>query len=124
MSTFSARLHLPGRIKLPLGVEVDIQQQQMTLISRDQRVATWPLDDLDVISQPDGFHMTVNGEELVLILRDPTRFAAALSNSDHPRRRSLLKRRSSTGEPGTRRDDLSSLERRILETWGSLRPTW
>jgi hypothetical protein len=124
MSTFSARLHLPGRIRLPLRVEVDIQQERMTLISDDQKVATWLLDDLDLITEPDGFHITVNGEELVLIVKDPTRFAAALRITEHTRRVSLFTRRSRGGESRTGQDDLPGLERRILETWGSLRPTW
>ena len=51
MSTFTARLHLPGRAKLPLGVEIDIQHERMTLTSGDRTVAVLRLEDLDVTQQ-------------------------------------------------------------------------
>ena len=81
MSTFSARLRLPGRSKLPLGVEVDIHHERMTLTSGDRTVAVWPLAQLDVVNQADGFHIKVDDEELVLNVTESTRFAAELGIS-------------------------------------------
>jgi hypothetical protein len=78
MSSFNARLRLPGRTKLPLGVEVDIHHERMTLTSGDRTVAAWPLEKLEVDSQSDGFHIKVDGEEMVLNVTDATRFAAEL----------------------------------------------
>jgi hypothetical protein len=75
MSTFNARLHLPGRAKLPLGVEIDIQHERMTLTSGDQTVAVIPVANLDLVSKSDGFHFTVDGEEVVLIVTESIRFA-------------------------------------------------
>jgi hypothetical protein len=86
MSSFNARLRLPGRSKLPLGVEVDIHHERMTLTSGDRTVAVWPLTDLDVANQSDGFHIRVDGEEVVLNVAESARFAAELGLSQRPDR--------------------------------------
>ena len=86
MSTFNARLRLPGRSKLPLGVEVDICHERMTLTSGERTVAVWPLVELDVASQSDGFHIKVDGDEVVLTVTESTRFAAELGINERPRR--------------------------------------
>jgi hypothetical protein len=119
MSTFTARLHLPGRAKLPLGVEVDIQQERMTLTSGDRTVAVLRLEDLDVISRLDGFHMNVDGEDVVLIVSESSRFAAALGIKEH-RRMAVVKSKQPVGT-GTDEEDLPDLERRIIETREALR---
>jgi hypothetical protein len=77
MSSFDARLRLPGS-RLPLGVEVDILHERMTVTSGERTVAQWPLERLDVALRPDGFHVRVDGEELVLSVSDSNRFAAEL----------------------------------------------
>lgn len=86
MSSFNARLRLPGRSKIPLGVEVDICHERMTLTSGDRTVAVWPLADLDVATRSDGFHIRVDGEEVVLNVAESTRFAAELGLSQRPDR--------------------------------------
>ena len=78
MSSFNARLRLPGRTKLPLGVEVDIRHERMVLTAGDRTVATWPLDEIVVASRSDGFHIKVDGDEVILYVSDSTRFAAEL----------------------------------------------
>lgn len=78
MSTFNARLHLPGRARLPLGVEIDIQEDRITVCSGERTVAVLPLEDLEVVSRSDGFHLQIEGEEVVLIVADPDRFAREL----------------------------------------------
>ncbi len=78
MSSFNARLRLPGRTKLPLGVEVDIRHERMILTAGDRTVATWPLDEIVVASHSDGFHIKVDGDEVILHVTDSTRFATEL----------------------------------------------
>ena len=78
MSSFDARLRLPGRSKLPLGVEVDINHERMTVTAGDRKVGAWPLAKLEIETLSDGFHITVEGEELVLNVADSTRFASEL----------------------------------------------
>ena len=46
MSSFNARLRLPGS-RLPLGVEVDIVHERMTVVSGERTLAEWPLERLD-----------------------------------------------------------------------------
>ena len=85
MSSFNARLRVPGT-RLPLGVEVDILHERMTLTSRDRTVANWPLDKLDVVVRADGFHITVDGEEMILYVTDSKAFAAELGVGRSPAR--------------------------------------
>jgi hypothetical protein len=84
MSSFNARLRLPGHSKLPLGVEVDISYERMTLTAGDRTVAAWPLEELDIASRSDGFHIKVDGEEMVLKVADSTRFASELGIGKRP----------------------------------------
>jgi hypothetical protein len=78
MSTFTARLRLPGHTRLPLGVEVDILHERMTLTAGDRTVANWPLEELEVASLFDGFHIKVGDEEMILNVADSKRFATEL----------------------------------------------
>ena len=86
MSSFNARLRLPGRTRLPLGVEVDILHERMTLTAGDRTVADWPLERLDVMFLADGFHIKVDDEEMVLSVTDTARFAAELGVDSRPSR--------------------------------------
>ena len=86
LSSFNARLRLPGRTRLPLGVEVDILHERMTLTAGDRTVADWPLELLDVTVLADGFHIKVDDEEMVLSVTDTARFAAELGVDSRPSR--------------------------------------
>jgi len=91
MSSFSARLRLPGHSRIPLGVEVDIRHERLTLTAGDRTVATWPLEKLEVAAQSDGFHIKVDGEEMVLSVTDSTRFAVELGvGNQEPRRLAVV----------------------------------
>ena len=120
MSTFTARLHLPGRAKLPLGVEIDIQHERMTLISGGRNVAVLPLEDLDVSSRSDGFHLSIDGEDVVLIVGDSARFAAALGIKEY-RRLSVVKPKRRVVDSTSKEDGPTDLERRVLEVREMLR---
>ena len=87
MSSFAARLRMPGRSRLPLGVEVDISRERMILTSGDQEVGDWALDQLEIKSLFDGFHITVDGEEIVLNVTDSTQFAVELGIAGRPAKR-------------------------------------
>ena len=84
MSSFNARLRLPGHTRLPLGVEVDILNERMTLTAGERTVANWPLEQLDIVVRADGFHIRVDGEEMVLNVTDSKAFAAALGIEASP----------------------------------------
>lgn len=83
MSSFNARLRLPHS-KLPLGVEVDISHERMTLTSGERTVAAWPLDKLEVDNLADGFHIKVDGDDFVLNVTDSVKFATEMGMEDRP----------------------------------------
>lgn len=69
----------PGR-----GVEVHIhlEEETLTLIAAGEReLGTWPLAEVGISSRPDGFHIRVEGEEIVLHTEDDANFALAIGLS-------------------------------------------
>ena len=84
MSSFAARLRMPGRSRLPMGVEVDIFRERLTVMAGDQIVGDWALEELDIESKSDGFHVAVDGEQIILNVADSIRFAAELGMTGRP----------------------------------------
>lgn len=78
MSTFTARLHVPGQTKVPLNVEVDIAEETLILKAADQVVAEWTLTDLEVEVRSDGIHIVAENEEIVLTTPDAAKLAIEL----------------------------------------------
>lgn len=81
MSTFTARLHLPGQTKLPLNVEVDVVDERILLSAGQRQVADWALAEVEVAVKPDGLHLIVDHEEMVLTADDPAGLASILDVS-------------------------------------------
>lgn len=76
---------LSGSVKMAgdngVGVEVQIhlEEETLALISLNgSEIGTWPLDQVGISSRPDGFHLRLEGEEVVLRTEDDARFALAL----------------------------------------------
>lgn len=78
MTSFDARLRLLSQPGMPLGVEVDLDGGRMIITSDGKEVANWPLGDIKVVVQSDGFHFEAEGEEVVLNVTDTRRFAAEI----------------------------------------------
>lgn len=74
MPSFDARLRLPGQTKIPVSVVVDISYERLKFTSGDKSLGDWPLDDVSVVSLPDGFHLKLEDEEIVLTVSDPNTF--------------------------------------------------
>lgn len=84
MASFDARLRLKGQSGLPLGVVIDLTGKQMTVLVDDRQLASWSLEDIQVQQSSDGFHIAVEGEEVVLNVNEKVRFATELrSRSGH-----------------------------------------
>jgi hypothetical protein len=64
-----------GQQGLPLGVEVDLTGDRMTVTAGSSQVANWALEEIRVLSLPDGFHIKAEGEEVILNVDDKSRFA-------------------------------------------------
>ncbi len=75
MTSFDGRLRLLGHTGFPLGVEVDLSGERLTVRAGDTEVADWSLDEITISALPDGFHIKAEGEEVVLNLIDAERFA-------------------------------------------------
>lgn len=78
MSSFDGRLHMPGYSKIPLGVEVDITHERMTLTSGQRRIGAWSLNEVGITSMSDGFHIKLDDEEVVLSVFESDRFVSEL----------------------------------------------
>jgi len=118
VSSFDARLRLPGQAKLPLGVVVDISHERITLTSGDRKVAGWLIEDVDIASRSDGFHIRVDNEELVLNVTDPAKFAIELGIAE---KRS--KQLAVVGAKGRPAAEVASLEgRKSSSTNGKVEP--
>lgn len=79
---FPARLYIPGQTKLPLNVEVDISEERLSLTAMGRTVADWPLGEVEIEVQPDGFHLEFDNEEIVLSVTDTNGFADELGVSE------------------------------------------
>ena len=75
MTSFDARLRMLGQQGLPLGVEVDLTGDRMTITAGAGQLANWALEEIRVQSLPDGFHIKAEGEEVILNVADKSRFA-------------------------------------------------
>lgn len=76
---------LTGSVKMAgetgRGVSVDIHLGEETLTLRaagGAEIGTWPLEQVGIASKPDGFHLRIEGEEVILTTEDDARFALAL----------------------------------------------
>lgn len=78
MSSFDARLRLPGHSRIPLGVEVDIAGERMILTTGDRKLGDWALKEVDIAAMPDGFHINLDGEDVVLSVADTAKFESEL----------------------------------------------
>lgn len=74
MSTFDGRLHVPGHSRVPLGVDIDVSNERLTLTAGGSPIADWALESVDVTPLRDGFHIRVDGEEIVLNVSDAALF--------------------------------------------------
>jgi len=75
MTSFDARLRMIGQGGLPLGVEIDLTDERMTVKSGDSEVADWALEEIKISSRPDGFHIEAEGEEVIVNVTDDALFA-------------------------------------------------
>jgi hypothetical protein len=87
MSSFDGRLRLPGQAKLPLAVEIDVSRERIKVTAGDETVVDWSLDSLEIEARPDGFHFTVDDEQVVLSVTEATKFAKELNLPATPPRR-------------------------------------
>ncbi|HSJ85338.1 MAG TPA: hypothetical protein VLA91_16170 [Acidimicrobiia bacterium] len=92
MTAYDARLRLSWTEGEPIDVLIDLTEDRITMRSGDVEVADWALDEVGISPHLDGFHIRVEGEELILNVSEDARFALDLGLRDAP---PLLRRRMS-----------------------------
>lgn len=101
----SGTVRMAGEAESAIRVEIHLDDEELRLVSRYGELGRWSLQDVGVAAQLDGFHLRIEGEELVLSTNDDARFALALGirSSTSPRlNRLLASARDSGNDPDGR----------------------
>jgi hypothetical protein len=98
-----------GEAESAIRVEIHLEDEELRLVSTHGELGRWPLADIGVAAKLDGFHLRIEGEELVVSTNDDARFAIALGirSSNSPRLNRLL---------AAARDDGLDIEGRMAPT--------
>ncbi len=101
MGSYSGSLRIRGSFQTPLDVEVDLTEERLAIRSYDTVIGDWALGDILISGREDGFHMRIDGEEVIVDLTDDVGFALEIglqSASPRLRRRmgAALKDRQAT----------------------------
>lgn len=92
MTAYDARLRLGGIDEAPINVLIDLTDDRFTMTSGEVEVGDWARHEIRVAPLLDGFHIRVEGEEIILDVTDEARFALDLGLRNAP---PLLRRRMS-----------------------------
>ncbi|MGH8924800.1 MAG: hypothetical protein ACRDWA_09230 [Acidimicrobiia bacterium] len=71
-------VRMAGETQTGIRVEIHLDQETMSLVSPYGELGTWPLSGMGIASRGDGFHLKVEGEELVLSTNNDVAFALAV----------------------------------------------
>ncbi len=75
---FIGRLLLRDRERTSVKVTIDIDQERLSLRVGSQLIGSWPLSEVGVRGEDDGFHLRIEGEEVVLTTDDDPGFAKSI----------------------------------------------
>jgi len=67
-----------------VGADIEVSEGSLALIVSDHEIGEWPLDEVAIDSEVDGFHMRVDGEEFVFTTKEAAAFAEAVGISKAP----------------------------------------
>lgn len=70
-----------------MSAVVSLDAGEMTITSGGHQIGQWDLDEMELIRQPDGFRIRVEGEELAVSVKNPAAFAEAVGIADTPKGR-------------------------------------
>jgi hypothetical protein len=68
-------VRMAGETQTGIRVEIHLDNETMSLVSPYGELGTWPLSGMGISARVDGFHLKVEGEELVLSTNDDVAFA-------------------------------------------------
>ena len=92
MTSYEGSLRVLGDDGPPLTVIVDLTDDTLQLRTPLTEIGCWPRDAVRIHAEDDGIHLRVEGEEVVLDLRDDAGFAVEAGLRSAP---PLLRRRMS-----------------------------
>lgn len=84
MSSYDARLGLPDQPQLPLPVRVITDGSSITLHMGDALIADWTVDRVSITREERGFRIVADGEDLIVDVAEPNRFALEVGLIDPP----------------------------------------
>lgn len=75
----SGKVRMAGDTAGGVTVQVHLGDETLTLLAGGgTEIGTWPLSEVGIASRPDGFHLRIEGEEVILTTDDDARFALEL----------------------------------------------
>jgi hypothetical protein len=80
VSSFDARIHLPGHTRLPVNVVVDISNDRIKFVKDGAPLGDWSLDEVGFELRADAIYLKIDEEEIALKVADTEGFADAMSN--------------------------------------------
>ena len=81
----------------PLDVVIDLENERMLIRTKSMVLGEWSLNDVGVHSENDGFHLRIEGEQVILRTEDDAGFATEIGlRSASPRLRRLMGARRKT----------------------------
>ncbi len=88
MGRYQGSLRSGGSTAPPLHVELDLTEERLTVTSDAGVLGEWSLGEVGISGRPDGFHMRIGGEEVVIDITDDVGFALEMGlHSASPRLR-------------------------------------
>jgi hypothetical protein len=89
VSSFDARIHLPGQTRLPVNVVVDISDDRIKFVKDGKPLGDWSLDEVGFDLRPDAIYLKIDDEEIALKVADVTGFTGAMNTRVKPARVSV-----------------------------------
>ena len=85
-------VRMAGEAQSTIHVELHLEDEELRIVSQQGELGRWPLSDIGVAAKLDGFHLRIEGEELIIATSDDAQFALALGirSSSSPRLNRLL----------------------------------
>jgi hypothetical protein len=84
MAQFEGSLRIIGDPGPPVDASVTVTDGRLTMISGDVEIGNWDMDELSILHRLDGYHIEVEGEELVMAFADSSGFAQAIQSNEIP----------------------------------------
>lgn len=91
MGRFDGSLRMEGEDASGLDVVLDLENERMLIRTEHTVLGEWSMSDVGIRSENDGFHMRIEGEQVVITTSDDAAFAIEIGlQSASPRLRRLM----------------------------------